>query len=178
MRIIAGSRRGRKLIAPDGDRVRPTEDRVKEALFSILQDRVEGAAFLDLFAGSGQVGLEALSRGAARAVFVDDAPDSLRLVRDNLRLTGFEGSASVVRADACDFLRSTGERFHIVFLDPPYRLGLLQRALPLAAERTAPDGVIFCEHPREEELPETAGAFRKARVYRYGKISLTCYRAA
>ena len=169
MRIIAGSRRGRKLIAPDGDRVRPTEDRVKEALFSILQDRVEGAAFLDLFAGSGQVGLEALSRGAARAVFVDDSPDSLRLVRDNLRLTGFEGSASVVRADACDFLRSTGERFHIVFLE---------RALPLAAERTAPDGVIFCEHPREEELPETAGAFRKARVYRYGKISLTCYRAA
>ena len=175
MRIISGSRRGKKLFAPADDRVRPTEDRVKEALFNILQD-VTDLHFLDLFAGSGQVGIEAISRGAAFVTFVDSAADSVALTRRNLALTGFEESAKVVRSDGADYLCRCTETYDVVFLDPPYGAGLLNTVLPLAAECTAPEGVIFCEHPKEAELPEEAGDFKKFKVYKYGKISLTCYK--
>ena len=176
MRIISGSKRGKKLTALEGMQVRPTTDRVKEALFDILQFSVEGSRFLDLFAGSGQVGLEALSRGAAEAVFVDNLRDSIRVVEKNLTATGFFDRARVVQADFAAFLSRERELFDIAFLDPPYETGLLQQALPLAAEHMTPDGVIFCEHPVRESLPEEAGEFRKAKEYRYGKIALTVYR--
>ena len=176
MRIISGSKRGKKLTALEGLQVRPTTDRVKEALFDILQFSVEGSRFLDLFAGSGQVGLEALSRGAMEAVFVDIFRDSIRVVEKNLAATGFSDKARVVQADFSAFLRRERGLFDIAFLDPPYEQGLLQEALPLVAERMTPLGVIFCEHPSREALPEEAGEFRKSREYRYGKIALTAYR--
>ncbi len=176
MRIISGSKRGKKLISLAGDQVRPTTDRVKEALFDILQFSVEGKRFLDLFAGSGQIGLEALSRGAAQAVFVDVLRDSVRVVEKNAAAAGFTDKAKIVRADFSDFLRAERGQFDFAFLDPPYRTGLLQKALPMTTERMAPDGVIFCEHPRDEELPEQAGGFAKSREYRYGRIVLTAYR--
>lgn len=176
MRIISGSKRGKKLIALEGMEVRPTTDRVKEALFDILQFSVEGKRFLDLFAGSGQIGLEALSRGAASAVFVDVSRDSLRVVEKNIAATGFGDRSRVVQADASRFLRGTGRQFDIAFLDPPYRTGLLEQALPLTAERMAPGGVVFCEHPSDEEPPAQAGKLFRDRTYRYGRIMLTVYR--
>ncbi len=178
MRIISGSKRGKKLFALEGLEVRPTADRVKEALFDILQFSIEGRKFLDLFAGSGQVGLEALSRGASQAVFVDASRDSLRIVKKNCAATGFEDKARIVQADFAAFLQNGREAFDIAFLDPPYHAGLLARALPLTASRMAPGGVIVCEHLRTEELPLQAGDYSQQKTYHYGKIALTVYRLA
>lgn len=175
MRIITGSKRGKKLVALEGEQVRPTTDRVKESLFTILQFQLEGRRFLDLFAGSGQIGLEALSRGAAQAVFVDQSRDSIRVVEQNVKACGMEKEARIVCADFAAFLRGNREKFDVAFLDPPFRSGLLEQALPLAAQAMNPGGILVCEHPREEELPEEAGPFRKYREYRYGKIMLTTY---
>ena len=176
MRIITGSKRGKKLITLEGEQVRPTTDRVKESLFNILQFQLEGRRFLDLFAGSGQIGLEALSRGAALAVFVDASKDSIRVVEKNVQSTGLGDRSKVITADFQSYLRGCRERFDIAFLDPPYRMGLLEKALPLVAERMNPGGVILCEHPEDETLPESAGDFLQHKSYRYGKIMLTAYR--
>ena len=138
MRIITGSKRGKKLVTLEGEQVRPTTDRVKESLFNILQFQLEGRRFLDLFAGSGQIGLEALSRGAGFCVFVDAAKDSIRVVEQNLRSTGLGDHAKVVNADFGAYLSTCRERFDLAFLDPPYRTGLLERALPLVAQRMNP----------------------------------------
>ena len=164
------------MTALEGTQVRPTTDRVKEALFDILQFSVENSRFLDLFAGSGQVGLEALSRGAREAVLVDVLKESIRVVEKNLAATGFSDRARVVQADFAAYLRREQKPFDIAFLDPPYETGLLQEALSLTAEHMAPDGVIFCEHPSREVLPGEAGGFHKSKEYRYGKIALTAYR--
>lgn len=176
MRIITGSKRGKKLVTLEGEQVRPTTDRVKESLFNILQFQLEGRRFLDLFAGSGQIGLEALSRGAAMCVFVDASKESIRVVEKNVQSTGLGDRAKVVSADFSSYLAACREHFDIAFLDPPYRSGLLERALPLVAQRMNPGGVILCEHPKDETLPETAGEFAQFRSYRYGKIMLTSYR--
>ncbi|MGI6255257.1 MAG: 16S rRNA (guanine(966)-N(2))-methyltransferase RsmD [Acutalibacter sp.] len=176
MRIITGSKRGKKLITLEGEQVRPTTDRVKESLFNILQFQLEGRKFLDLFAGSGQIGLEALSRGAALCVFVDASKESIRVVEKNVQSTGLGDRAKVVSADFAAYLASCREHFDLAFLDPPYRTGLLERALPLVAQRMNPGGVILCEHPKDETLPESAGEFVRFRSYRYGKIMLTSYR--
>lgn len=176
MRIITGSKRGKKLITLEGEQVRPTTDRVKESLFNILQFQLEGRKFLDLFAGSGQIGLEALSRGAALAVFVDSSKESIRVVEKNVASTGFQDQAKVVAADFASYLRGSRELFDIAFLDPPYRTGLLEKALPMVVERMNPGGVILCEHPKEEVLPEKVGRFVLQKSYRYGKIMLAAYR--
>ena len=170
MRIITGSRRGRKLKTLPGDAVRPTPDRVKEALFNILQFDLEGRVFLDLFAGSGQIGLEALSRGAKRAVFVDS------VVLENIHTTGFENEAQVMNAEYASYLLRCTETFDIAFLDPPYRTGTLTKALLAVTPHMNRGGIVICEHPTDEELPETAGEFVRVRDYRYGKILLTAYR--
>ena len=176
MRIITGSKRGKKLVTLEGEQVRPTTDRVKESLFNILQFQLEGRRFLDLFAGSGQIGLEALSRGAAQCVFVDASKESIRVVEKNVQSTGMGDRAKVVSSDFAAYLSGCREHFDIAFLDPPYRSGLLERALPLVAQKMNPGGVILCEHPKDEVLPETAGEFVQFRSYRYGKIMLTSYR--
>ncbi len=178
MRIITGSRRGKKLLSLEGEQVRPTTNMVKESLFNILQFHIEGRRFLDLFAGSGQIGLEALSRGAAEAVFVDNNRDSVRVVQKNLEATGFCSQARVVSASFDSFLHSGRDIFDVAFIDPPYQAGLMAHALELAVERMAPGGVIVCEHGNREELAESVGDFQKQRVYRYGKTSLTVYRRA
>lgn len=176
MRVITGTARGRKLAALEGLEVRPTTDMVKEAMFSIIQFEVEGANVLDLFAGSGQLGIEALSRGARFCVFVDRSRDSQNIVRQNLQTTGLAKQSRVAAMDYGAFLRSTGEVFDIALLDPPYGKGLLQEALPLLAPRMNPGGAILCESPRGEALPEEAGGFRIKKTYSYGKIALTLYR--
>lgn len=177
MRVITGSARGRKLVTvPGTEVVRPTADRVKEALFSAVQFEIEGALVLDLFAGSGQLGIEALSRGARGAVFIDISPKSVETIKQNLSATGLMKQARVALMDAVSFLRSTNERFDLAFLDPPYHSGLIPLALPLLGEKMQENGAILCETDREEELPEEAGPFRIARRYRYSKTMITLYR--
>lgn len=177
MRIIAGTKRGKKLLSLEGEQVRPTTNMVKEALFNILQFGIEGRRFLDLFAGSGQIGLEALSRGAREAVFVDSSRDSVRVIQKNVEAAGFAEQAKVVSADFAGFLRGERGRFDVAFLDPPYQAGLLGDALGLAAEKMSSGGVIVCEHGSKEEPPQAAGAFSRRKTYRYGRTSLTVYRA-
>lgn len=176
MRVITGSARGRKLATREGQAVRPTPERVKEALFSIIQFQVEGRRALDLFAGSGQLGIEALSRGAREAVFVDESAESAAVVQKNVESCGLSESARVVRSDFADYLAGNCGTFDLAFLDPPYRTGLLQRALPLVVSRMNPGGTVVCEHPSDEELPPEAAGFRKEKSYRYGKVMLTLYR--
>lgn len=176
MRVITGKARGRKLLMLEGSDVRPTGDKVKEALFSILQFELEGRQVLDLFAGSGQLGIEALSRGAAHCTFVDASKASLSVVQQNLNATGFTADATVLCADALSFLGRTYAAYDIALLDPPYGKGLLQKALEKLPAVMRESGVIVCESPREEALPQSAGVFEIDRRYQYGKVALTVYR--
>ena len=172
MRVITGKYRGRKLLEPVGKDVRPTTDQVKEALFNIIQFDVEGRKVLDLFAGTGQLGIEALSRGAAECVFVDSSRDSVRLVQENLRRCGL--TARVVQCDSLGFLRS-GEKFDLVFIDPPYGSGLDAQAMEAvkAFDILSKGGIMICESRPETVLPEFPAEYGSSRVYRYGKIKLT-----
>ena len=176
MRVITGTARGRRLKTLEGRDVRPTTDRVKEALFSIIQFEVEGSAILDMFAGSGQLGIEALSRGASKAVFVDSDKRAVAGIQENLEHTGLADRAEVYNADSLMFVRNRGERFDIALLDPPYGTGVFQRALEAAAICVRENGVIICELPEKEELPQMVGNFELRRRYRYGKTELAVYR--
>jgi 16S rRNA (guanine(966)-N(2))-methyltransferase RsmD len=180
VRVIAGRERGRRLLCPAGLRVRPTADRVKEALFNILQERIRGARVLDLFAGTGALGIEALSRGASWAVFVDNHPASLAAIRANLNQCRFNAEARVIKCDALAFL----ERgvypygpYDLIFADPPYRRNfaeaLLEKITPAVM---ALDGILALEHARDEEVPERAGAMVRVRSERYGDTVLSFYR--
>ena len=151
MRIVAGKYRGRKLTPPSDDSVRPTTDRIKETVFNILQWNVEGARVLDLFAGSGALGIECLSRGAAEVVFADKSPASVALIRQNLK--GIEGSYRVLTADFTGVLRSGEDKFDLIFIDPPYKSGLGELAVDAAFDlgRVAEGGTVVYEH--SSELP-------------------------
>lgn len=176
MRVITGSARGTRLEAPAGESTRPTSDMAKEAIFSILQFELEQAVVLDLFAGSGQLGIEALSRGAKTAVFVDTSREAQEIIRRNLAQTKLSAASRVAAMDAKAFLAGTAERFDMAFLDPPYGQDLIGQVLPLLAEKMRGTGVIVCETERNETLPESAGEFQVHRVYRYGKAKITTYR--
>jgi 16S rRNA (guanine966-N2)-methyltransferase len=176
MRVITGTARGQKLAAPQGMQTRPTSDMTKEAMFSIVQFEVEGAEVLDLFAGSGQLGIEALSRGARRAVFVDSSREAQEIVTQNLQKTHLSDRARVVQGEAESFLASTRDTFDMAFLDPPYQKGILERVLPSVAAHMRAGGIIICETERGETLPETAGSFVRVKEYFYGKAKVTTYR--
>jgi 16S rRNA (guanine966-N2)-methyltransferase len=176
MRVITGTAKGKKLRTLDGEDVRPTIERVKEAVFSIIQFEIEGRRVLDLFAGSGQLGIEALSRSAASAVFIDADKAAVAVVKENLEAAKLADKAAVLQTDAAAFLQTSDLTFDIIFLDPPYGTGLLQKVLPLAAAKTAPGGIILCESPFGEELPKTIGELKLNRIYRYGKTAVTTYR--
>ncbi|MFV0497875.1 MAG: 16S rRNA (guanine(966)-N(2))-methyltransferase RsmD [Candidatus Fimivivens sp.] len=177
MRVITGTARGRKLVAPQGLDTRPTSDMAKEALFSIIQFEVEGSAVLDLFAGSGQLGIEALSRGARSAVFVDALREANQAIIQNLESTQLKENARVVMMDAAAFLKTVHDPFDIALLDPPYNKELIDLLLPLLVPCMNPGGVIVCETERDKTLPETVGIFATRKEYRYGKAKLTTYRA-
>ena len=176
MRVITGSARGRRLKELTGMETRPTTDKVKESLFSIIQFDIEGRRVLDLFAGTGQLGIEALSRGAASAVFIDRRADAVRLVKDNLELCGLSDRASVRCGDAMSYLRS-GEKFDLIFLDPPYASGLLEQALEEIArfDICRRHGIIVAESAADKALPALSGPYSIYREYCYGKIKLTVY---
>jgi len=178
MRVITGSARGVRLQAPKGMDTRPTLDQVKEGIFSAIQFEVEGRRVLDLFAGSGQMGIEALSRGAKSAVFVDMRQDACAVVRSNLEKTRLTTNAQVLRSDYLSYLSHCRETFDLIFLDPPYADDLLERAVAHIArfDILAPDGIMIAESPAEKELPKLSAPYRVAREYRYGRIKVTLYR--
>lgn len=178
MRVITGKARGVQLKTPDGMATRPTTDRVKEALFSIIQFELPGAAVLDLFGGTGQLGIEALSRGAKSAVFVDEREDACKLIRENLRRTRMEGEGRVVRSDYAAYLRRCREKYQIILLDPPYAEVFLENSLKIITEIDIlqSGGIIVCERPVGKELPWNFEGFTRSRDYKYGKTLLTLYR--
>ena len=178
MRIIGGSGKGRRLKSPPGDATRPTGARVRQTLFDILSAAIPDGRFLDAFAGGGGVGLEALSRGARRVVFVDQSRAAVDAVRANLERMALPGG-EVLRQDAraaMAALRDRGERFDVVYLDPPYDSDLYEPLLPLAEAVLADGGVIVAEHFHKRALPETMGRLVSARSVRVGDHRLTFYR--
>ena len=174
MRVVSGSARGRRLKTPEGYDIRPTTDNVKESLFNIIQFDIEGRRVLDLFAGTGQLGIEALSRGAASATFVDRDRDAIRIVKDNLKTCGF--SARVLNEEAVGFLKR-GERFDVIFVDPPYDANLYEPVLETIKliDNLTDGGIIVCEARRERILPDMPAPYRLRREYRYGKVKLAIY---
>ncbi len=176
MRVITGLAKGRKLETLTGTDVRPTTDMIKEAVFSAIQFDIEGRAFLDLFAGSGQMGIEAISRGADRAVFIDANPDAVAVIKSNLSKTGFTDKSKVFRSDYFSFLASTSEKFDIAFLDPPYRLDILEKALNTVTGVMQPHGIIICEHPLDVTVPDKINGFALERQRKYSKIIISIYR--
>ena len=177
MRVITGSAKGKRLVTPDGRDVRPTPDKVKEGIFSALQFDIEGRRVLELFAGSGQLSMEALSRGAESAVLVDSSPVSIKHIKKNIEICGFEDSTKVVLSDYASFCAMCRDSFDIVFLDPPYDAGLMLPSVKAVLPLMSDYGLIVCEHPPEVQLPEEIGGFSVWRKYRYGKIHLTVYSA-
>jgi len=176
MRVISGTAKSRRLLTLSGEDVRPTADRVKEAMFSAVQFEVEGRKVLDLFAGCGQLGLEALSRGAELAVFVDANRKAIEVVSANLQTTGLADHATLFNRDFLSFLATDRHLFDLVFLDPPYREGLLLKALEAVQTRLAPHGKVICEYDSGLEPPQQVGNLHKDRAYRYGKTGVCIFR--
>ena len=178
MRVSTGSARGRRLKELEGMETRPPTARVKEGMFSVLQFDIEGRRVLDLFAGTGQLGIECLSRGAASAVFVDRRADAVKLIRENLKITELSDRARVVSGDSMEYLKTLREKFDLILLDPPYAEGLLETAIAHIAkfDILAPHGIIVAEHPVDKALPALALPYKLHRTYRYGKIGMTVYR--
>lgn len=177
MRVITGSARGRKLKTLEGDEiVRPTTDRVKEAIFSIIQFDLADARVLDLFAGSGQLGIEALSRGAESAVFIDRDSQAVEIIKDNLKATGLFQKATVLNADSVSYIKNSRNKFDIILLDPPYNKGLINEVLENAVGCCDENATIVCETDFNETLPDSAGDFEKFREYKYSKTKITTYK--
>ena len=174
MRVITGTARGRRLKTPDNYDIRPTTDNVKESVFNIIQFDIEGRQVLDLFAGTGQLGIECLSRGAAGAVFVDRDRDAVRIVKDNLKTCGMK--ATVLQEDSILFLNHCG-KFDVIFIDPPYDSDLYESALKIInlVDILSEGGIIICEARREKVLPEMTEPYRKRKEYNYGKVKICIY---
>lgn len=183
MRVIGGTARGRRLAAPRGERVRPTADRVKEALFSILNSLLgnfDGLRVLDIFAGTGNLGIEALSRGCGKAVFVDSHRESVAVIRQNLTQLGFTDRGQVILKDAASAIQSLAGKtapFQIIFLDPPYRLGLAEKILTqlTASPFVTDETIIVAESDPGEHLPERYGQLLQFDRRVYGDTALTFF---
>jgi len=190
MRISGGTAKGRRTATKslltknsEGERLRPTSSKVREALFDILRNKIEGASFVDLYAGTGTMGLEALSRGAERSFFVE--PDDLRIrtIKNNVLGLGFLEQAAVEKGRAYEFLQKAtaeNESFDIFFIDPPYDSEEIEKILPLLGEEglVNEDGIVIVEHFFKRHVPEKAGRLKMKRNYRYGDTMLTLYRKA
>ncbi|MDO4743544.1 MAG: 16S rRNA (guanine(966)-N(2))-methyltransferase RsmD [bacterium] len=176
MRVITGFARGKKLATLSDKSIRPTSDKVKEALFSAIQFDIEGRRVLDLFAGSGQLGIEALSRGCDSAVFIDNSQDAINIIKQNLKNTGLQSNSVVFKSDYSDFLLNCKDNFDIAFLDPPYASGVLNDALEKTSNVMSSYGIIICEHPTEFEICNQVNNFHLAKQYRYGKIFISLYK--
>ena len=202
MRVISGSARGRKLREPAGNDIRPTSDMVKESIFDIIQFDIEGRRVLDLFAGTGQLGIEALSRGAGHVTFVDSKQEAVKLIWENLKICGFTGLASVHTCDALKYLgrndpvigdqdaindhvfdawprpgRRRVEKYDLIFLDPPYNTPLLGRALVKIMEfdKLNTNGIIMCEAKADSVAPDAAPPYCFQKQYKYGSVKIMRY---
>ena len=177
MRVITGTARGRRLKELPGMDTRPTTDKVKESIFNIIQFDIEGRKVLDLFGGSGQLTVEALSRGAASAVVVELNPAAVKIIRENVAACGFQDRSRILPSDARTFLAGCREKFDVVFLDPPYAGPLMDLALESIAkiDIVSENGIIVCESALDKEMPELPAPYEKGREYRYGKIKVTLY---
>ncbi len=178
MRVITGKARGVALKTPDGHQTRPTTDRVKEALFSIIQFDIPGASVLDLFGGTGQLGIEALSRGAKSATFVDASDAACRLIRENLKRTKLDRYATVLKSDYLSFLKHSADKFDLIFLDPPYAEVFLENALNLIEEIDIlqSGGIIVAERPAGKDLTLNYTGYTRSKDYKYGNTLITLYR--
>ena len=178
MRVITGKARGVSLKSPSGMATRPTTDRVKEAMFSIIQFDLPGARVLDLFGGSGQLGIEALSREAKSVVFVDEREDACKLIRENLKRTKLEKDARVIRSDYANYLKNCKEQFDIIFLDPPYAEVFLENSLNLITEIDIlqSGGIIVAERPVGKELLCEFPGYSRSKDYKYSSTILTIFR--
>lgn len=174
MRVISGSVRGKKLISPSDDRVRPTLDRVKEAVFNMIAFSVPDSFVLDLFSGSGALGIEALSRGAKSAVFVDKSEDSLFVTKENLKITSLSEKAECIHSGFDSFLKSCNKKFDLIFLDPPYADGLLDEALTLISQNRLLNegGYIICESDGEPAFKPDETLFSVHRLKHYGRVQI------
>lgn len=181
MRIVAGEFKGRKIETPKGYDVRPTTEKVKEALFSMLSDMMEDSVCCDLFSGTGNLGLEAISRGAAECIFCDNSGESIRLIKRNIEYCKASDRAVVIPGSFEKCLKKMDEggiRANVFFLDPPYREGLYDRCLELISQLglLKEGGVIVCEHGRKDVFLEEQHGFRKFKEKNYGSITLSLYR--
>ncbi|MEE0094911.1 MAG: 16S rRNA (guanine(966)-N(2))-methyltransferase RsmD [Oscillospiraceae bacterium] len=177
MRVITGSARGAKLKTLEGLATRPTSDRVKEAIFNIIQFDIQGRRVLDLFGGSGQLAIEALSRGADYAVIVDQSAEAVKVIKDNLKKTKFDQQASVFQMDYLRYLSTAREKFDLIFLDPPYAEKSLENALQKISEIDilSEGGIIICERPKDKVMPPEVGGLLCSRDYNYGKTAVNLY---
>ena len=180
MRVISGSARSRRLTALEGLATRPTTDKVKEGMFNSIQFDIEGRDVLDLFAGSGQLGIEALSRGAAHCTFVDNSRGAVAVVRKNVETVGFSDRSTVLQCESLGYLASCRGRkkFDIIFLDPPYATFLLKESLEkiVGFDILHENGIIVCENTTEFARPQLPEAYRLERELRYGQIKVFVYR--
>ena len=179
MRVIAGTLKGRRLDAPTWEGLRPTSDKLRETLFNVLAPRIEGARVLDLYAGTGAIGIEALSRGAAAVTFVESDRRAQALIAENLSRCGVEGGYAIIRAAAARAVETLGASptfvpFDIILLDPPYEQPAAS-ALAGLDRLLSPDGVLVLEHARRADTPLTSGALTRTRHLRAGDSALSFY---
>ena len=177
MRIIAGDFKGRRLFTPKDNRIRPTSDMVKESLFSMIAGYLENSVAVDLFSGTGNLGLEAISRGASRCYFGDKSRESLELTRQNISHCKAENQAITILGDFERVLDKIPEKVDIFFLDPPYHNGLIEQCLAKISELSmlSDDGIIIAEHGANENIPDQCGGFFKIKNKRYGSIAISIY---
>ncbi|PAB58880.1 16S rRNA (guanine(966)-N(2))-methyltransferase RsmD [Anaeromicrobium sediminis] len=181
MRVISGRARGRRLNSPKGTNTRPTTDRVKESIFSIINFYIQDSKILDLFAGTGALGIEAISRGAEYGVFVDNDKNSIKTIKENLENMGFEKESTVLYCDvdaAISKLSTKGEKFHIIFMDPPYLKGFIEPSLEKIynSEILTEDGIILIEHDVKDILIENIAGFYKYKEKKYGNTLISIYK--
>lgn len=175
MRVISGWARGKKLESIKSPDVRPTTDRVKEAVFNIIQFELSGCTFLDLFGGTGQMGLEALSRGAKKVVIVDNNRESLKVIRNNVSDFKNNLGLSVIDNDASAFLKNTNLKFDVAFLDPPYESKVLRQVFPYIDRVINPNGIVITETSLNGQIPEETQRFILKKSYKYGNIIISVY---
>jgi len=178
MRIISGISKGRKLVTPRDHSLRPTSDRVKESIFNALQGKLEGKVVLDLFAGTGNLGIEALSRGAKKTIFVEKGRLALRLIQRNLNLFGLKDRSEIFPKDAnraIGILKQKGESFDLILMDPPYEKGLIHKTLKTLNSHQIfhKDSILVVEHNRREPLPRTLGGWNLIRQRRIGETVIS-----
>jgi 16S rRNA (guanine966-N2)-methyltransferase len=175
MRIIAGSLKGRRLDSPDWPGLRQTSDRLRETLFNVLAPRIAGSRFLDAYAGTGAVGIEALSRGAVQVTFVEQDRRAVRLIEENLARCGVKDRYAIIRAEFAGAVTGLGAGFDLLFLDPPYGQAALLASLAAASVLVGPGSLLVVEHARRDDAPLDVSGLRRTRQLLSGDSALSFY---